>query len=958
VFIDYIFLLKGSVMKRNILFGVGAAILLILVAWAWQSGLDSKSRSKKAVTTTDAKAGRSKEASSQTPLSPISSGSEEKREDKNQPGSISGTVRLKVTGAPVVGVAVHARNLEKDHPFVSALALTDEKGSYTLTEIPCNRRVALVAEPPSRDLYVADFKDGCFVHLKSGENKTGGNILLTQGQPGTISGTVMKRTVSWQTPDTSATEVRMEDYEKKEETPLAGVEVAVSFPVGGYTYNQQDEVEKTVTDKAGSFKFGPLRPGHYFVRAKAPTGAAFALENDPSRFRYVDLIKQPVPETIAFYFRMDGVSIEGRTLDTKGNPVAGTTVTATYQLRDWSYSPQEKEFKIGQVASNEKGEYVFDNLPVPSLGDGIQYLKKGEYAWQYRLEYGAKGYCGGKIEMIPFPDGLIKTGLKFEEDSLKRVSNAQAVEEYFKYEDVGLLSGHGNVITGVDLVLTSTGSISGRVVDSQGRNFRTPEMEQYPAWMILLPKEIASRKRSQDKSGLKVLPQSFHSDIGEGGTFRFENVSPGDYVFSVSLLGHPAEPNGATMRARNTTVTLEEGGKIEDLKVVVESTADRGTIVGRAVDATTGQPVESLGVKVLKVNSPSERNPQKGFLPLQNLAKGEFSLIRVSPGTVTLELAAPGYTKIQADVKVESDQTTEQTFQMGGGGTLSGRVVDALTQAPIEEPFKVKVSQDGKPIEVTVRKDEAKKGEFLLTGLPSGKLTVEITDLLDRQKTLETDYVDLSEEVEIVAGETTDQTFPIQRKVPLVGRLEAKGDVSPVACIWFEKYEKREGMPKFNCWFELGDYRAMLAPGDYAFVVYVSSRCGFQGKTEVRIYEHERVEIKPRGETRQDFIFPQGVATLKGVFKASNRDLRGRVLVFKGSVPAPTSTSPFVNESLVASAENLQEGGLFEIRLPAGRYTVFARCLEPQPGKSVVAGKSQEVTLTEGQALTVDFEFP
>jgi cytoskeletal protein RodZ len=177
-------------MRKDILFGLGLAVLLILGFWGWQSGFESGNKLPKPSTSPRVRE-TSEEREAPSVPSPIPSATDSKQ---NGSGSVSGTVRLKssqppVEGAvslkstqpPVAGAVVQARNTEKK--FESDLVSTDEKGSYTLTGLPTGIRLYLIhVEGPTEEYY--QDRGGVAFSLKPGEQRTGVNLKLSQGQPG------------------------------------------------------------------------------------------------------------------------------------------------------------------------------------------------------------------------------------------------------------------------------------------------------------------------------------------------------------------------------------------------------------------------------------------------------------------------------------------------------------------------------------------------------------------------------------------------------------------------------------------------------------------------------------------------------------------------------------------------------------------------------------------------------
>jgi 5-hydroxyisourate hydrolase-like protein (transthyretin family) len=365
----------------------------------------------------------------------------------------------------------------------------------------------------------------------------------------------------------------------------------------------------------------------------------------------------------------------------------------------------------------------------------------------------ASGYCTGETALPLFSHQLMQVALEYEQESLKKQTADTLQGRQIRYPVVKLPVGHGNLITGVDFVLPPAASISGRVVDPRGNNYLSPEEEKTSSTYIYLKSDKVIQEFN--KNPLNPEPQPFPLPrgvpLGKGSCFKFENVPDGAYRFSISTnrLNENTKEQ-MIMKSRSGEVTVREGEALQDVTVVVESRADFGGITGHVVDAWTGEPVKSLAVRVLQVESPEEPNPQKGF-PLAkesdeyrdatgpvrspgdtNLPDGDFTVTNVSPGKVTLALLASGYQTVQTEVQVSSGQTTEQTFKLGEGGKLSGRVLDAETNEPIKK-FEVKVTQadgekKGQPVEGKVQMDKDTTGTFCLTVIPAGRLSLEVDE--------------------------------------------------------------------------------------------------------------------------------------------------------------------------------------------------------------------------------------
>jgi protocatechuate 3,4-dioxygenase beta subunit len=915
------------------------------------------------------------------PSSPSPAPSDSEQEKGNggpKPGSISGTVRLKATGAPVAGASVQARTGNRS--FDSALVHTDEKGSYTLTGVFPYREYYISARSQSPEFYIAK-GDGASLRTKPGEIITGKNVWLSQGQLGVVAGTVVGRTITCLAVDNPTSSTSWKDYETVQDVVLPGVKVCLD--------PQGEDQQETVTDEAGRFRFEKVRPGIYCVRAESPEGAAFATEEE--RSRGANLTEKSVQEDLLFYFRMDGISIEGRVIDPKGNPIAGAEITASKVSQNLNNGTLDFH-SIGCVLSNAQGQFRLDNLPVLyDLSSGFQYLRDGKCDSEFQLQGKAQGFCVGQTAVSPFPPNLFTTAFKMDENHLKTTPPEKVASLLYnlQYADIKLPKGEGHVITGVDLILSPAGIISGRVVDKRGNNLLSGDEEKTSSTRIYLIPTEKEPPRQIPSPSIRPLKIPDEVTLGKGSRFRIENVPAGNYYFGVTLY-HNGLPINA--RAKNEVLAFREGETIQDLDVVVESATELGNITGHVVDALTGEPVEALSVEVLKLEGSDEPKPRLGNVRVRelegeegwvvvndDLPVGDFSITGLSAGKATPKISAQGYLPIQVEVEIPAGETVEQIFQLGGeGGGLLGLVVDAETQEPIER-FDVQiVDGNGEPVKTKVRMNPETKGAFTLSGLPAGSVDVEISEVLDPAEPSERNpnssqgeapdsqkqpHSPLREKVEISLGEMTQKTFQMGRKGSLSGRVEMNGKGVESATVWVQ-VPGNKNIQKFSATSdEEGHYRCEgLDSGEYPVLAIIPGNEGGRNVPRVTLYDRLRVTIKAGEETQQDFSLGKS-ASLQPLFKMSDRNLNVSLIILEGAVSTLDSSNPMVNDKIRASVSYIEANDRFEIRgLSSGTYTLIARYGARQSGESSKSEKASEkiqvVTLTEGQALTVDFEFP
>jgi hypothetical protein len=226
---------------------------------------------------------------------------------------------------------------------------------------------------------------------------------------------------------------------------------------------------------------------------------------------------------------------------------------------------------------------------------------------------------------------------------------------------------------------------------------------------------------------------------------------------------------------------------------------------------------------------------------------------------------------------------------------------------------------------------------------------VEIGNVPDRSK--ETMEVEIPEEGKI------EQTFLMKQKGFVTGRVRVNGKESK-GSVRIRKGISIEEIDQFIETNAQGEYESKgLDIGEYQVAASVTHECGFQNDTKVLIYDRTEVQVEPGKETRQDFDF-SGSASIRGTFKAPNRDLEWYVFVLEGSVENCDPIRVQREKNTRAVVIGLEKGDRYEIpTLPPGTYTVFA-CLARRENLKILVEKEQKktITLINGEISTINFE--
>jgi protocatechuate 3,4-dioxygenase beta subunit len=174
--------------------------------------------------------------------------------------------------------------------------------------------------------------------------------------------------------------------------------------------------------------------------------------------------------------------------------------------------------------------------------------------------------------------------------------------------------------------------------------------------------EATSYETAQISRGSGVTNQNGAFEIGElaEGTFMVIVRSPG---FSDQRL---------------TRVLLSD----PDLEIIM---ARQGGVMGRVVSGKTGGPVKSFRASVRMIAPGATvygRTPATGDF---NTANGEFELQGLEAGSYALQVEAEGFAPTYSDTFIVSQGivTPDIVVNMGQGGSITGRLVDANTGQPV-----------------------------------------------------------------------------------------------------------------------------------------------------------------------------------------------------------------------------------------------------------------------------------
>ncbi len=495
------------------------------------------------------------------------------------------------------------------------------------------------------------------------------------------------------------------------------------------THDESEVVETTFTTGRGDFQALFLPAGEHRVHAVATAHAGRTLNGvTTSAFTINPDVNLQLPP---------GTTVSGHVRNSLDqSPVAAAEVTLRGRDQDLvASSDAEGFFEIDHVGPDSWRAGATAPLFAPSAPLGVPVETTPVAGLELHLEPAAR-IQGRVTDLAGHPVGGATVGVRYERRggggppgaNRQRLQRSTLTETDGRYTLDGLLPDRllaviarhpsyaqaqaeslrvapGATREPVDLILTEGGTLVGRVVNEHELPFVDAE--------VRFGRQREGGRRFGQRGAIAVLFQS--GEQGERvsltdnqGRFRFEHLTPATYTVLARAEDHPYE-------------TAEDVEVLEGLETpeVLLHLFPGVTISGRVED-TAGVPIGAAQVTAFVRDQARPR-----FERTVTGEDGSFEMTGLEERAHSVAAEAEGFDRASQDVEAPASGVV---LVLERGGTLRGRVVDAVTTSPISR-FNVHAQRAGRRWQVVEQEQEFShpNGEFVLEGLVAGQWDITVT---------------------------------------------------------------------------------------------------------------------------------------------------------------------------------------------------------------------------------------
>lgn len=697
----------------------------------------------------------------------------------------------------------------------------------------------------------------------------------------------------------------------------------------------------TVADKQGRWTYSGLTPGKLRITASAHGYIPLS---------HVDVQVKPgkSKDEIRVVLRKGGHTLSGTISDIGGGPIASASVVATLSIGftqnaySLAISDDQGHYEL-QLEANEYSivvthpDYVEKAEPVKIASDRNFDLSLLPAAAVYGRVVNTEGevvanarvYASGGQEKHQENGEIAGTTDTNEKGEfvLRRLPSGSyslhaVAPGYSSANPVDIELGIAESLSGIDVIVDSAHSVSGRVVKREDKSEGVQGVQV-----------MAADMRAQSFAAA-ILPTD------EDGGFVIHGVLPGNYT----LMAFHEERLGSFMEANVTMVDKD----IDDVEIALK----QGAVVRGRVE-----PAEVANIS-LEVEDPGFFNMKEVMMAQGAKAvsdiEGNFELKMVPQGDFLLRATAKDG-RI-GETKISITQMTQEgiVVSLVAGFSYGGRVVDQKGEAvigvrvllekvlPERQTMRIGPKNSSRP-GVTVNE----KGEFLIRGLETGRYLVTVRYSRGRLSwTGNSDKSNMPLEMTITGKDKKNQVLKVQRARGVIEGKVMGVDGTPVVDAWVNT---RRAHP---------ERLAMIAergPRRIDGIVEDPFRWGEKeepvltdadGRFRIPNLRDGHYQITARSSTGSEMAKMNNVQPGSDITLKLEALKSIRVRVTQGGQPVDQYTLRL--SGAVDKVHEVRDGATEHVfsKLEAGKYSITALTTTNSASKDTVVGQEPEIIVT------------
>lgn len=407
-----------------------------------------------------------------------------------------------------------------------------------------------------------------------------------------------------------------------------------------------------------------------------------------------------------------------------------------------------------------------------------------------------------------------------------------------------------------------------------------------------------------------------HAITDESGNYTIKGLSPGTYRVDAH---HADYTHG------------ERAGVQADSASVNFVLTGRGSIEGRVVDASNGQPITKFKIGASTTSYGLDLQKKRGNLSAVSDPLGNF-LLNVEAMDSYLMVEAEGYVpsvEVVSDVR-EGATVSGIEIRLEPGATIEGQVLNKSGQPVANAKIyagNVMSNDPNANLETVAQSDE--NGYFQTKPLDDPSVSIVTA--------VHGDYAPSSSPVTLSSGKTTQVIFELSQGGTVQGKVTVAG-------------QPASAKVQVN---RLGDGRRLAIANTDSSGLYVIERVS---EGEVRVSANVREEVSDRFAHQEAIVAKDEVTVVDFDFAGGNAAIEGYVTIDGQPIARAHVNASAISTSGVTESFNcdVDDNGFYQLQGMSAGNAILHLIWQDTEGNQ--QGRSARVDLFDGQVTQHDFE--